>query len=547
MALYRKLRPLKFADVIGQKAIVRTLLNQLVGHKLSHAYLFCGTRGTGKTTTAKIFARAANCLNPRDGEPCNECSVCRDILNDTSVNVIDIDAASNNGVDNIRDIREEVKYPPTDCAYKVYIVDEVHMLSTGAFNALLKTLEEPPEHVIFILATTDPQKLPPTVLSRCQRYDFKRISSSDIASAMQGYADNLSISISLDALKYIADISDGAMRDALSLLDQAASCYMSEKITLPKVLELVGAVDPSVLFDFTDALGKGNSSVALDVIDKISSDGKDIYQFAQDCIQHFRNIVVASVMEKPSPSLDFSEEYTERLRSASKKITPQTMLEYINAFSTLTNQMRYAANPRILLEVAVIKLCGAEAQTNLTDFDSLQTPGDDDARISHIDSGDIRVLESRINQLEQRLAELISNPPVLSGTPGINPHGASDGIQTSPARVKAVPEDIQNVFRHWLEFINCFDNATKALLCRCKPGYLDGGAMHIICPDPASRDWLASKQNHIVNNLIQNYHKEFEVRFSLSDDYDTEHKRLYGQTDTFEELQSKINIKIEEW
>jgi DNA polymerase-3 subunit gamma/tau len=533
--------------MVGQKAIVRTLLNQLISDKLSHAYLFCGTRGTGKTSAAKILARAVNCLNPHEGEPCNECEVCRDILSDTGVNVIEIDAASNNGVDNIRDIREEVKYPPVGCAYRVYIVDEVHMLSAGAFNALLKTLEEPPRHVIFILATTDPQKLPPTILSRCQRYDFKRITSSDMADVMGGYAEKLSIGISPEALKYIADISDGAMRDALSLLDQASVYYTGEKITLPMVLDLVGAADPTLLFDFTEALNEGRTAAALDVINKISSDGKDIYQFAQDCVQHFRNLIVADVIKNPSQSLDFSAEYIERLRNTGKKISSQTLLEYINTFAALLSQMRYARNPRILFEVAVVKLCGVKlCGVKLCGVNDIYNDGvAPNAVPAGLKSETVSLLESRLEQLEQKLAELIMNFPVRQAAVSTNSNAAG-GVQPPP-RVKAVPDDIQNVLRHWMEFINCFDNATKALLCRCKPGYLDGGALHIICPDPASRDWLMSKQNHIVNNLVQNYHKEFEVRFSLSDDYDAEHRRLYGKMDTFEELQSKLNIKIEEW
>ncbi|HIT86609.1 MAG TPA: DNA polymerase III subunit gamma/tau, partial [Candidatus Coprocola pullicola] len=237
-ALYRKFRPDTFSGVIGQEHIVKTIKNQILSDRVSHAYLFCGTRGTGKTSTAKIFARAINCLAPKEGNPCNECTLCRAALENRSMNVIEIDAASNNGVDNIREIREEVKYPPTQGKYKVYIIDEVHMLSSGAFNALLKTLEEPPEHVIFILATTDPQKVPATILSRCQRFDFHRITTEQIAQTLSEYMKIEDIPVQKEALHYIARLGDGSMRDSLSILDQCTAFYSDELLTLEKVLDV---------------------------------------------------------------------------------------------------------------------------------------------------------------------------------------------------------------------------------------------------------------------------------------------------------------------
>ena len=253
-ALYRKFRPDTFDGVVGQDHIVRTLKNEIVSDMVSHAYLFCGTRGTGKTSTAKIFAKAINCLSPKDGEPCGKCAMCTAIQEGRSVNVIEIDAASNNGVDNIRDIREEVKYPPTEGKYKVYIIDEVHMLSPGAFNALLKTLEEPPAHVIFILATTDPQKVPVTILSRCQRFDFKRISSGEITKTLKKYIKIEGAQAEESALSAIGRLADGSMRDSLSILDQCLAFYHNEVITEDKVLEVCGATDDGVFFDITDAI-----------------------------------------------------------------------------------------------------------------------------------------------------------------------------------------------------------------------------------------------------------------------------------------------------
>ncbi|MDE6938341.1 MAG: DNA polymerase III subunit gamma/tau, partial [Lachnospiraceae bacterium] len=246
MALYRKFRPDGFEDVKGQEAIVKTLKNQIRAKRIGHAYLFCGTRGTGKTTVAKIFAKAVNCEHTEDGSPCGECNVCRAIAAGVSMNVIEIDAASNNGVDNIREIREEVAYRPTEGRYKVYIIDEVHMLSIGAFNALLKTLEEPPEYVIFILATTEAHKIPVTILSRCQRYDFKRISIETISARLRELIDKEQWDVEDKAVRYIAKMADGSMRDSLSLLDQCASFYIGERLTYDHVLEVLGAVDTEV-------------------------------------------------------------------------------------------------------------------------------------------------------------------------------------------------------------------------------------------------------------------------------------------------------------
>ena len=519
-ALYRKLRPRNFRDVIGQQAIVRTLQNQLTSGRVSHAYLFCGTRGTGKTSAAKILARAVNCLDPQGGEPCNACQVCVDILEGRSVNVVEIDAASNNGVDNIRDIREEVKYPPTEGAYRVYIIDEAHMLSTGAFNALLKTLEEPPEYVIFILATTDPQKLPATILSRCQRFDFKRVGSRDQAALMRGYADSEDIRVTDEALRYIADISDGAMRDALSMLDQCISFYAGETITLEKVLEMEGAIDPAKFFEFTGFVSSGDSVSAIEMIQRLIMDGRDISQFVADAISHFRNLMIAAATDKETAALDYSPERVARYREQGRKIPNYALIGYIDNFSLLQSQIRYAANPRVLVEVAVIKLCAPAGDGNLSSVY---------ARLG--------MLEDKLNAAEQISARPAPEAEVMQKP--IAP--------VTVPKEKAVPADIQNVISHWLDFINCFDNALKGILRQCKVGYLEGGILRIICTNPASKDFLTSKQNIIKDNLSQNYHKEFILAFSLADDYDAEHKRLYGKKDLFEDIQSKINMKIEEW
>jgi len=437
------------------------------------------------------------------------------------MNVIEIDAASNNGVDNIRDIREEVKYPPTQGEYRVYIIDEVHMLSTGAFNALLKTLEEPPSHIIFILATTDPQKLPATILSRCQRFDFKRISVQDLDTAMRDFLSGEGIEIEDEAIRYISDISDGAMRDALSLLDQCISFYSGETITLEKVLKLTGAVDPNRFFEFTEYVLSGDSTSAMEMIQGLVMDGRDISQFVSDMILHFRNLMVASAVEKQTTALDYSNDRIERYRKQGKKISSYLLISYVNNFSLLQNQIKYAVNPRVLLEVAVIKLCSPAGDESLSAVL---------ARLAQMEEK-LRVMEQSDNRIQ-------SSPAAAKPTPApVN----------KITKEKAVPEDIQNVISNWLDFINCFDNALKGILRQCKAGYLEGGILQIICPNLTCKDFLSSKQNIIKDNLTQLYHKEFNLAFSLGEDYDAEHKRLYGKKDLFENIQSKLNMKIEEW
>ncbi|MDR2167252.1 MAG: DNA polymerase III subunit gamma/tau [Clostridiales bacterium] len=294
-ALYRKLRPIRFSDIIDQQHIVRTLTNQIIHGRVSHAYLFCGVRGTGKTSCAKIFARAVNCTQPNLGEACGICASCVEIARGASMDVIEIDAASNNGVDNIRDLREEVRYPPNG-KYKVYIIDEVHMLSTGAFNALLKTLEEPPPQVIFILATTDPQKIPATIHSRLMRFDFHRISPDSMTAALAGYMADEGIIINEDALAYVVNISDGAMRDALSLLDRLAGLYFDQEITLENALEVTGSMSKDVFVTLFHALLHKNPAKALGTIDDISAKGRDFAQFTDEFLGYLRDIMVSEVV-----------------------------------------------------------------------------------------------------------------------------------------------------------------------------------------------------------------------------------------------------------
>ena len=359
IALYRKKRPATFRDVVGQLHITRALCNQITTGQISHAYLFCGTRGTGKTSIARILARAINCESQQDGNPCNICDTCTGILAERNLNVVEIDAASNNGVENIRDLRDEVKYQPTQGKYKVYIIDEVHMLSTSAFNALLKTLEEPPAHVIFILATTDSQKLPATILSRCQRYDFRRISVNDMVSTLKKYLHEENVDFEEKALDYIAYHSDGAMRDALSMLDQSLSLGDS-KLTYDQVLDMLGAVDRSRLFEFTDALAACDSAGVMAVIDQAMDGGRDASQFAADLIRHFRDVLVAGLVNDPN-AVDFSAEIAESLREQGRHVSNPMLMEYIHTFSETLREMRFAPHARTAFEVCALRLCMPKA------------------------------------------------------------------------------------------------------------------------------------------------------------------------------------------
>ena len=306
-ALYRKWRPVTFDDVKGQDHIVQTLQNQIMSQRIGHAYLFCGTRGTGKTSIAKIYARAVNCENPKNGSPCNQCPTCRGILSGSSLNVVEIDAASNNGVENIREIRDQVQYPPTEGKYRVYIIDEVHMLSTGAFNALLKTLEEPPSYVIFILATTEVHKIPITVLSRCQRYDFKRISIPTLTARLKELTDAEQIQVEDKALAYVAKAADGSMRDALSLLDQCVAFHYGKLLTYENVLEVLGAVDTSVFSSLFRAVAEKDTKGCICQLEEMIVQGRELGQFVNDFIWYMRNMLLIQTAEDGENMLDIRE------------------------------------------------------------------------------------------------------------------------------------------------------------------------------------------------------------------------------------------------
>ena len=354
-ALYRKFRPLKFDEIVGQEHIVRTLKNELINDRVGHAYLFNGGRGTGKTSAAKILARAVNCLNPKDGEPCNECAVCKAALEGSLTDIVEMDAASNNSVEDVRAIRDEVNFLPTVAKYRVYIIDEVHMLSTGAFNALLKTLEEPPAHVKFILATTEPQKLPATILSRCQRFDFKKISNDNIEKRLNFVCEQSNIDITPEAKKLIAILAEGAMRDALSILER---CMQEEgKITEDLVKELVGIPKTESVNKITKSILQKNTEDALGTINEIITEGKDISNFLWEIIKYVKDILMVKTNQKLTIYND--EDFT-RLQELSEKVTKERAIRLISELSELENNMKQSTQRQIVFEAGIIKLCDKE-------------------------------------------------------------------------------------------------------------------------------------------------------------------------------------------
>lgn len=362
-AIYRKWRPTVFEDVVGQDHITKTLKNQLESGRCSHAYLFCGTRGTGKTTCAKIFSKAVNCLSPKNGSPCNECEICRGIADGSIMDVFEIDAASNNGVDNVREIIEDAKYVATEAKYRVYIIDEVHMLSGGAFNALLKTLEEPPEHVIFILATTEAHKVPQTILSRCQRFDFKRIKPDDIIRRMREIAMGDDLSITDDAYRLLANLADGSMRDGLSILERCVSSA-GTSLTYDSITDTLGISGKGPLFSITDHIVCGSTSGVLETVNSLSNDGKDLHIFIDNLIEHFRNLMVCKVTENPDTILSFDAEELIKLKAQAEKVTFEKLSHAISKLSASRSEAKWVKEPRVIYELALVKLANPELESS---------------------------------------------------------------------------------------------------------------------------------------------------------------------------------------
>ncbi len=387
-ALYRTFRPIKFADMVGQDHITKTLKNQIMAERVGHAYLFNGGRGTGKTSSAKILARAVNCLNLQDGEPCNECEICKEILNGSLTDVVEMDAASNNSVEDIRTIRDEVNFLPTKAKYRVYIIDEVHMLSVGAFNALLKTLEEPPEHVKFILATTEPQKLPTTILSRCQRFDFKKISNEDVIKRLKIICNEANIKINEEALNIIAVLSEGAMRDAISILERCSQ-ESTEEITANVVKDLVGIPNLQYINKISKAILQNNEIDALSAVDEVINEGKDLYNFLWEIIKYIKDILVYKATGNLSL---YSIEVLEDIKSLAETANKDRLLGIIYGLSELENNLKWSNQKTIMFQTGIIKAC---MSVNMT-------------------SGDVQELQNRIDKLESKINNINSLENVQS-------------------------------------------------------------------------------------------------------------------------------------
>ena len=473
-ALYRKFRPQEFEDVKGQEHIVTTLKNQIKADRIGHAYLFCGTRGTGKTTVAKILAKAVNCEHPVEGSPCGECPTCKAIASGTSMNVIEIDAASNNGVDNIRQIREEVAYRPTEGRFKVYIIDEVHMLSAGAFNALLKTLEEPPAYVIFILATTEAHKIPITILSRCQRYDFHRISIDTIADRLSELMREEQIEVEERAIRYVAKAGDGSMRDALSLLDQCIAFHLGETLTYDNVLEVLGAVDTEVFSRLLRQILEKNIAGAIHTLDELVNEGRELGQMVTDFTWYLRNLLLIQSSDGMEEVLDMSSDNLAALKEEASMVSPEVLLRYIRIFSELGNQIRYATQKRILIEIAIIKLCKPEMENS---YDALL---------------------DRIESIEFKLEKGVVVQAAASAPEGV---AASAKPQEKMELPKAIPEDIQAVIQNWKSILAEIGGITKSYLNMAVPTLGNSGDLLLMLDDDNAYLYLYENRSGCIDNL----------------------------------------------
>ena len=468
-ALYRKFRPCRFEDVKGQEHIVTTLQNQIKADRIGHAYLFCGTRGTGKTSIAKIFARAVNCENPVEGSPCGECASCKAIAAGVSMNVIEIDAASNNGVDNIREIVDEVSYSPAEGRFKVYITDEVHMLSIGAFNALLKTLEEPPSYVIFILATTEVHKIPITILSRCQRYDFRRISIETIAERLRELMEKEQVQVEEKALRYIAKTADGSMRDALSLLDQCIAFHFGQELTYDKALDVLGAVDTEVFSRLLRHVIGREVNGCIGLLEEIVMQGRELSQFVTDFTWYLRNLLLLQSSDDIEDIIDVSSDNLVRLKEEAGMLETETLMRYIRIFSELSGQIKYAPQKRILIEIALIKLCRPDMER------------------------DIGSVAERVRVIEEQLENGVV---AVAAAGAVESVSAPVPAKEHPPLPKAISEDVQAAVERWQDIVAGADMPMKQYLKEARLSLGGDSQLLVVVEDGLASDYFLRQEGH---------------------------------------------------
>ena len=528
-ALYRKFRPLTFGEIVGQEHITKTLKNQLIAGRVGHAYLFNGCRGTGKTSAAKILARAVNCLNPKDGEPCNECEICKAALSGSLTDIVEMDAASNNSVEDIRLIRDEVNFLPTLAKYRVYIIDEVHMLSTGAFNALLKTLEEPPAHVKFILATTEPQKLPATILSRCQRFDFKKISNDNIEKRLNFVCEQSNIDITPEAKKLIAILAEGAMRDALSILER---CMQEEgKITEDLVKELVGIPKTESVNKITKSILQKNTEDALGAINEIISEGKDISNFLWEIIKYVKDILVF----KTNTKLEiYSEAEKNQIKELADSTTKERLISMIYELSNLQNDMKWSSQKLIMFQVTIIKLCN-EASTSST-----VSSGDSGAS-----SKEVEDLKYKINRLEKQITQLQNAPRAVASSSTSQESKTQYAIK--PEVKKSTNVKLGDKVQNWPKIIDNIKQegriSLSSILMTSSANEINDMTVGINFENgltPFRKDILEKPEN--MSEIVKQVSMELgkPMRVVLVDN----NEEIVSKTDTFSDISNGLDIPI---
>ena len=522
----RKYRPMTFDTVVGQHALTTTLKNAVKSGKLAHAYLFCGPRGVGKTTCARIFAKAINCMNPKaEGEACNECESCKAFNEQRSLNIFELDAASNNSVENIKALMEQTRIPPQVGRYKVFIIDEVHMLSAGAFNALLKTLEEPPSYVIFILATTEAHKIPITILSRCQRYDFHRISIDTIASRLSDLMEQEQVEVEERAIRYVAKAGDGSMRDALSLLDQCIAFHLGEKLTYENVLEVLGAVDTEVFSDMLRMIINGDITGVIKELDELILAGRDLSQFVSDFTWYIRNLLMLKTSPESESMIDMSAENMARLKEEAFMLDGSEMIRYIRILSELTQSIKFAGQKRVQVEVALIKLARPQMET---DTESLAE------RIGR--------LEELVKEKEDLIALNAIRPEIPVGSVAVPQISAPPASKSIRKEIKALPEDLRKVAENWRGIIGQSENVYANFLKETRIT-VDGDKLVLVTENAFVHDFLSKdKSMDALKGVIENtIGKAVDIEIRL-----LEQGKSFEDSFTDVEEYVKMNISLQD-